>query len=108
MQGWDLEITIIATDAMSGIALLIIFLNDELVEIFQGLGPEYVWTLRYKPPQNIVVKVIVCNNAGNCAVTIFNLSEIELNRHSRDNFFNNFFNKNIQNLFFKWLIDRFF
>jgi hypothetical protein len=104
LHGWDLEIIITSTDAMSGVALLLIFLNDELIKIFQGSGPEYVWTLRYKPPQNIVIKIIVCDYAGNYAVQIFNLSDIDLNRHSKDNFFN----KLSQNLFFNWLIDRFF
>jgi hypothetical protein len=104
LQGYELEITITATDAMSGLMIIIVFLNDELIEKFQGSGPQFVWTLRYWPGQNITIKVIICDCAGNCAGFIFNLSDIDLNRHSRDDFFNRL----LQSHFFKWLIDRFF
>jgi len=103
-QGWDIEICLTLTDAMSGMGLLIIFFNNELIEKVEFSGPGYLWSLRIKPNQNITIKVIVCDGACNCADETFYLSGFDLNRHSRDNFFNRL----LQSHFFKWLIDRLF
>ena len=101
-QGWDLEFTFNAIDDMSGACILFLYLDNELIEIFQGSGPDYVWTLRYWPGQNFTIKFVICDCAGNCAITIFNLSDIDVNRHSRYNFFYEF----LQNVFFKYLINK--
>ena len=106
--GWDILIMVIAFDEMSGMDRLEIYFNDVLKDIVYGNGSAcvFVCEFHYPPPPakpNIILKAVAYDLAGNSAIRSFNLNILDLNRHSRNNFFNTY----LQNVFSKWLIDRF-
>jgi hypothetical protein len=64
-NGWLFEFTAIAVDAMSGMDRVEFFLNNELQEIIEDPGPEYIWTLYYTPiPGNAVFRATAYDKAG--------------------------------------------
>jgi hypothetical protein len=104
--GWWCRITVMATDQTSGMNRLEIYFNDELIEIIYSGGSSfcmYEWEFKYPPIPNITIKAIAYDNAGNSASDSLNLRDLDLNRHSRDNLYNNY----LQNDFFKEKIHRF-
>ena len=100
-QGWEVELTATAVDAVSGICRVEFYFNDELQETVDGSGPEYVWTLRYWPIPKAIFKVRVYDCAGNYAEDFINGSDIKTSYRS------NFYNRQSQNLWRLWLFDRF-
>ena len=102
------NIWVMAIDETSGMDRLEIYFNGKLKEIFYGHGDpiidELIMELRYPPVPFIIIKAVAYDTAGNRAEASLNLREVfDLNRHSDDNFSNNY----LQNDFFNWLIDRF-
>jgi hypothetical protein len=71
-QGWDFEFTATATDDMSGMVRVEFFFNNELQEVVEGPGPEYVWTFRYWPIPKAIIRATGFDEAG-----LFASDEIE-------------------------------
>jgi hypothetical protein len=66
--GWDIEFTAIVYDNTSDVnGRVEFYFNNELQEVIDGPGPDYVWTLRYWPIPNAVIRATGCNGAGLCA-----------------------------------------
>ncbi|KYK25231.1 hypothetical protein AYK24_10445 [Thermoplasmatales archaeon SG8-52-4] len=70
-QGWDFEFTATATDAMSGMDRVEFYLNNQIQTTIEGLGPEYVWTIKYNPLPRAIFRGTGYDKAG-----LFNSDEI--------------------------------
>ncbi len=64
-HGWDVLVTMNATDAMSGMDRAEFYLNDVLQETVVGPGPLYQWTFKYDGVLVIEIGAKAFDKAGN-------------------------------------------
>ena len=86
---WHIGIWVEAYDDVYDMDRLEIYFNDELKEIIEDSPWIFGWEFDYPPAPDINIKAVAYNLAGQCANLSVNLSEFKINKHSRDNFFNN-------------------
>jgi len=64
---YNIIITAICSDPMSGMAKVEFYFNGVLQETVTGAGPDYVWSYNYVPGFNVTIKAIAWDCAGNFA-----------------------------------------
>lgn len=65
LQGFQVTVTVTATDAMSDMAKVEFYFNEVLQETVSGAGPTYTWTYEYGYIPSVVLKAIAYDVAGN-------------------------------------------
>ncbi|UCF49599.1 MAG: hypothetical protein JSU91_07565, partial [Thermoplasmatales archaeon] len=89
LLGWKFTFYAMATDEMSNMNRVEIYLNDLIQETIVGPGPEYEWTIKYDPIPNAHFKATAFDNAG-----LFDTDEIvdpTVRPHSHSKIIHNFF-----------------
>jgi hypothetical protein len=73
---WQLTFSMNVTDNIGHYERVEIYLNDGLMKIITGPGPEYIWTLRIVSGPKYTFKFVAWDHAGNQGTAIVNSSDI--------------------------------
>jgi len=77
MQGYQIIITVTATDAMSGMQRVEFYFNEALQATVTGPGPTYVWNYTWAPLPSVTIKAIAYDFCGlNNFATIVDPTEV--------------------------------
>jgi hypothetical protein len=64
MQGYQIIVTVTATDAMSGMQRVEFYFNEALQATVTGPGPTYVWNYTWAPLTKVTIKAIAYDFCG--------------------------------------------
>ena len=89
ITGWKFTFTATATDDMSDMNRVEFLFNNVVQETIYGIGPTYVWAIKYWPVPRASFRAKAYDNAG-----LFNSDELErpyVKSHSHSKIIHNFF-----------------